>query len=197
MIKVAEIRAKTFAEVKKGYNVDEVDAYLSELADQTQAMAKEIITLQAQLKAAPAAQPAEDAVSKTDYDALTRELEALGMENEKLKAQLEKAETQPRQSGAFEDPAVLKELEAALRETVINAQRNAEKTQADAEASAAQIIADAEAKAAEVKAESDARLAEITAQYDHIKELGKSYSAGFVQLIEAQRKLLDESPLSE
>jgi len=175
-ISVRDIQEKEFAiQAKNGYNVEEVDDFLDEIAEQLAAlvrenleMKKQAADMEAELEAAKKA--AEEAEKKTpDY-------------NEK---------------GYFEN------LQKSMREAMIGAQRIADETKAEAEAQAAQTKADAEelANATLLKAQADAdkitggaqaKLNALTEQYDAMKAAAQAFKADFSSILEAGSVLLKD-----
>lgn len=176
-------------EKRGGYNCDEVDDFMDELAGQTEDLANENIRLQAEVNAA------KKAVAEANAKAAQamKELEA-------VKAEAEKKETAPAVQEAapvatYNEPSYFKNLETTLRETLISAQRIADETVDAAQKKAKEIISEAEAKAAAIDEESQKKLADMTAEYDKVKEAGSKYAADFAQLIAQQNELLKNSPL--
>lgn len=175
-ISVRDIQEKEFGtQGKGGYNVEEVDDFLDEIAEQLAGLVKENLEMKKQLtelaaEAEAAKQAAIEAEKKTpDY-------------NEK---------------GYFEN------LQKSMREAMIGAQRIADETRAEAEAQAAQIKAEAQEVADDTlnKAQADAekitgdaqgRLEALTQQYEALKAAAKAFKADFSSLIEAQSDLLKQ-----
>ena len=173
-ITVRDIQEKEFAtQAKGGYDVEEVDDFLDEIAGQLGALAREnkelgarVSDLEAKLEAAQKA--AEEAEKKTpDY-------------NEK---------------GYFEN------LQKSMREAMIGAQRIADETKAEAQAQADQLKSDAQAEAEEtlskaqaeanrITGEASAKLETLTQQFEAMKSAAKAFRVDFGKLLEAQNALL-------
>ena len=173
-ISVRDIQEKEFAtQAKGGYNIEEVDDFLDEIAEQMSALVREnlelnkqVTTLEADVEAARKA--AEEAEKKTpDY-------------NEK---------------GYFEN------LQKSMREAMIGAQRIADETTADAEAHAAQVkkeaqeLADetlekAQTEADRVTGEAQAKVDALNEQYESLRAAARAFKADFSKLIEAHTELL-------
>ena len=173
-ISVRDIQEKEFAtQAKNGYNVEEVDDFLDEIAEQLSALVRENLELKKQAadleaEVDAAKQAAEDAAKKTpEY-------------NEKV---------------YFEN------LQKSMREAMIGAQRIADETKAEAEAQAAQTKAEAEdlanatlnkaqADAEKLTAQAQAKLEALTEQYETMKAAAKAFKADFSSMIESQSALL-------
>ena len=174
-ITVNEIRNKQFNILARGYNCDEVDDFLDALAEQTEKLVRENISLKNELKAA---QEAAEAVAQ-----------AAEKVEETLPAVQENAVP------AFNEPSYFKNLETTLRETLISAQRIADETIDDARKKARKIISEAEEQAASVQEQSAAKMAEAKADYDALKNASEEYRRNFNELIEGQAKLLKDNPM--
>ena len=181
-ITVSEIREKIFTEVeeRKGYDIDEVDSFLDELADQLAGLIRENMALNDQIS----------------------ELEG------KL------VETQARVPD-YNESDYFQNLQSAMRETLIGAQRIADDTIDEANQKAAKLVSDAQLKAdrvtseAQIKAdalvsdaqsESDritgkmnAEIETLDARLTALKASAKEYKAGFAKLIETQSALMREN----
>lgn len=173
-ISVRDIQEKEFAiQAKNGYNVEEVDDFLDEIAEQLAALVRENIEL------------------KKQATELEGEVEAA----KKAAEEAEKKTPDYNEKGYFEN------LQRSMREAMIGAQRIADETKAEAEAQAAQTKAEAEnlANATLNKAQADAdkitgsaqaKLDALTEQYEAMKAAAKSFKADFNSLIESQAALL-------
>ena len=167
-ITVKDIQEKEFSiQAAEGYNPDQVDDFLDELAGQLGAMNSEISALNNRIKELEAALAAAE--SKTpDYD----------------------------ETGYF------KNLESAMRESLIGAQRiadetvseakrSAEKTVADANAQAEKTVADANAQAESLVSSAQNTAAEIKADYEQLRAMADTYRENFKKLVEEQLAVLD------
>ena len=132
MITVKDIREKEFTQEKHGYSENEVDTFLDELADQTEALIRENQQLAAQLKeaneklAAQAADPANAPIG--DEPAYFKNLEATLRET-------------------------LISAQRIADETVAKARKDAKQTIASAEEQAGAILSAAKAEAEAAKTE--------------------------------------------
>ena len=124
-ITVRDIRSKQFTSQRNGYNKDEVDDFLDELADQLEEIIKENLSLAKQLKERPVVE-SEPVVIEKPVEVVRRE------EPKNEVAPVTQADS------AYDEPSYFKNLETTLRETLINAQRigrnrrgSAQKVQAD------------------------------------------------------------------
>ena len=172
-ITVEEIRNKDFATEAKGYNRDEVDDFLDELAQQTEELAKDYNAL------------------KEENEKLASELAGAKQAAETAPVKLEKEDNLP----TFNEPSYFKNLETTLRETLISAQRIADETIDDARKKARRIVSEAEEQAQAINEQAQQKLAETRADYENVKNAGETYHANFTKLLEEQMKLLKDSPL--
>ena len=173
-ISVRDIQEKEFAtQAKNGYNVEEVDDFLDEIAEQLSALVRENLELKKQA---------------TDLEA---EVEAA----RRAAAEAEKKTPDYNEKGYFEN------LQKSMREAMIGAQRIADETKAEAEAQAAQTKAEAEelanatlnkaqADADKLTAQAQAKLEALTEQYEAMKASAKAFKADFSSMIESQAALL-------
>ena len=166
-ISVRDIQEKEFGtQGKGGYNVEEVDDFLDEIAEQLAGLVKENLEMKKQLtelaaEAEAAKQAAIEAEKKTpDY-------------NEK---------------GYFDN------LQKSMREAMIGAQRIADETRAEAEAQevADDTLNKAQADAEKITGDAQGRLEALTQQYEALKAAAKAFKADFSSLIEAQSDLLKQ-----
>lgn len=160
-ISVKDIKEKDFSSQKHGYSIDEVDDFLDEIADQVSELIRENMALKAELKAAQEA-PAPEAVV------------------------IEKESAQPE----FDDQAYFKDLQNAMRESLINANRIAEETRKAAEQEAANKVSAASNQAAAIVADARAEVEASKAELQGLREAVAKYRADFRQLVEAQVAVL-------
>ena len=175
-ISVRDIQEKEFGtQAKGGYNVEEVDDFLDEIAEQLGGLVRENLELSKQVT----------------------ELEAAVELAKQAALEAEKRTPEYNEKGYFEN------LQKSMREAMIGAQRIADQTTAEAEAKAAQMKAEARALADETleKAQADAdritgdaqaKLDALTAQYETMRGAAKAFKAEFINLIEAQTTLLKD-----
>lgn len=160
-ITLKDIREKEFTTQKNGYAIGEVDDFLEEVAAQVEELLKQNIALKGELQAAKSAPAPEPVV-------------------------IEKEPEKP----ALDDSDYFRDLQKAMRESLINANRIAEETrqkaQKDAESAVAAAKTSAEAIVADAKAEADATKAESQA----LKEAISKYRSDFRALVEEQMKAL-------
>ena len=147
-ITVRDIQEKEFStQAANGYDVEQVDDFLDELAEQLGAMMRESAALKEQVKALETSLAAAEATN----------------------AEMEKKLPDYNENGYF------KNLESAMRESLIGAQRIADETVSEANKKAQQAIDDANAQAekavTEMKAESDRLHAVVEAYRDNFKKL--------------------------
>jgi len=173
-ISVRDIQEKEFAtQAKGGYNVEEVDDFLDEIAEQLAALVRENLALNQQVAGLEAD---VEAAKKAAAEAETRTPEY----NEK---------------GYFEN------LQKSMREAMIGAQRIADETVAEAKAQAEQMKADAQAEADATvgKAQTDAekitadardKVAALQQQFETMKASAASFKADFGRILEEHTALL-------
>lgn len=173
-ISVRDIQEKEFAtQAKNGYNVEEVDDFLDEIAEQLSALVRENIDLKKQ----------------------ATELEAEVEAAKKAAEEAEKKTPDYNEKGYFDN------LQRSMREAMIGAQRIADETKAEAEAQAAQTKAEAEdlanatlnkaqADADKLTANAQAKLQALTEQYEAMKAAAKAFKADYSSLLDSQAALL-------
>ena len=176
-ITVKDIQEKDFEILAaNGYNPDQVDDFLDEIAVELGAAQAENQSMKAQLAA------------------LQQELAAVKAQA----ADMEKKLPDYNENGYF------KNLESAMRESLIGAQRIADQTVSDAQKKAQQTIDDANAQAEQTVADADAQavsireaaekvVAGLTAKAEEIKGLTSNYRSSFKKLIEESLAALDKN----
>ena len=176
-ISVKDIQEKEFSIVAgEGYDVEQVDDFLDELAEQLGTLIREKQALSAQI------------------NDLQQSLSAA----ESSKAEMEKKLPDYNESGYF------KNLESAMRESLIGAQRIADETVSEANRKAQQIVDDANAQAEKTVAEADANaqsitdsaklaVSDLTAESERLRNLIDTYKANFRKLVDEQLAALNSS----
>ena len=165
-ISVKDIQEKEFGYQKtNGYNIEEVDDFLDAIADELGGLVRENLALTAQVK--------------------------------KLQAEAEDAKAAPaaeeKKTGSIDDEAYFRNLQTALRESLISSQRIADETTAEARRQAEQTIADAKAEADRVIAEANIEAAGVKAEADSVRKSIEDYRAGFRKLVEEQVQIYKTS----
>lgn len=178
-ISVKDIQEKVFpTHPNGGYNVEQVDDFLDEISEQLSALIRENLALTAQL------------------DKLDAELTA---KNRELEASSAKAPD-------YNEAGYFKNLESAMRESLIGAQRLADETTSAAKAEADRLLSAAQAEAektvADAKAEAEAvcerantAAAEMKAEYESMKASAETYRTAFRKLLDEQLQALKASDL--
>lgn len=173
-ITVKDIQEKVFpTQAANGYDVEQVDDFLDEIAAQLGALIRENIQL------------------KQEADQLAAELTA---KEKELKAAASK-------TADYNEEGFFKNLQSTMRDTLISAQRVADDTIAAAKAEAEKTIADASAEADRLvsKAHTDATAMTERAQnaanaakaeYESLKAAADGYRASFRKLVEEQLQVL-------
>ena len=176
-ISVKDIQAKEFSTVSgNGYDMEQVDDFLDELAEQLGALIRENLALNGQVKE------------------LQESLSAAEASN----AEMEKKLPDYNETGYF------KNLESAMRESLIGAQRIADETVSEANRKAQQAIDDARAPAEQTVAEADANaqqitdsakqaVSDLTAEADRLRGVISTYKASFRKLVEEQLAALNSA----
>ena len=176
-ISVKDIQEKEFStQAADGYNVEQVDDFLDELAEQLGSMVRESLALTNQVKQ------------------LESELAALKAE----KADMEKKLPDYNENGYFRN------LESAMRESLIGAQRiadetiteakkKAQQTVADANAKAEKTIADATEQAEAATARAEKAVSELKAEEDRLHAVVDAYRNNFQKLLDEQLEALTAS----
>lgn len=173
-ISVKDIQEKEFAtQATGGYNVEQVDDFLDELAEQLGTLARENLALSGQVK-----QLEEDLNAK--------------------KAELEN------KTPDYNEGDYFKNLENAMRESLIGAQRIADETVAEANKKAQQTIDDANAQAEKTLADANAQadaisesakkaVAEMNAESERLQGVVNTYRNNFKKLLDEQLSVLHAS----
>lgn len=176
-ISVKDIQEKEFStQAADGYNVEQVDDFLDELAEQLGSMIRESLALSNQVKQ------------------LESELAAAKAE----KADMEKKLPDYNENGYFRN------LESAMRESLIGAQRiadetiteakkKAQQTVADANAQAEKTIADATEQAEAVTARAEKAVSDLKAEQERLQAIVAAYRDNFQKLLTEQLDALTAS----
>ena len=174
-ISVKDIQEKEFSTVSgSGYDMEQVDDFLDELAGQLGALIRENLALNGQV------------------NELQKSLSAA----EAAKAEMETKLPDYNESGYF------KNLESAMRESLIGAQRIADETVSEANKKAQQAIDDAKVQAEQTIAEADANaqpvtenakqaVSDLNAEIERLRSVVDSYKASFKKLVADQLAALD------
>lgn len=187
-ISVRDIQEKEFAiQASNGYNVEQVDDFLDEIADQMAALVRENLELNQQIKA--------------------------------LQGDVQSAQIAARQAEArtpdYNEKDYFQNLQNAMRESLIGAQRiadetmeeanqKAQKTVGDANAEAERVtaaaqekadalVSGAQAQAEKITAEAKGRVEALEARYEALKTAAKTFKADFGKLIDQQVAAMKES----
>ena len=160
-ISVKDIKEKDFSAQKHGYAIEEVDDFLDEIADQVSELIRENMSLKAQLEEAYAQPKAEPVV-------------------------IEKESAQP----DFDDRSYFNDLQNAMRESLINANRIAEETRKQAEQEAANKVSAAQIQAETITAEARAEVDACKAELQALREAIAKYRGDFHDLIKEQLEVI-------
>lgn len=164
-ISVKDIQEKEFStQAVDGYNVEQVDDFLDELAEQMGSMIRESLALSKQVKQ---------------------------LENELAAAKAEKADMEKKLPD-YNENGYFRNLESAMRESLIGAQRIADETITEAKKKAQQTLADATEHADAITASAEKAVAEMKAEQERLRAVVTDYRANFKQLLDAQLAALTE-----
>lgn len=173
-ISVKDIQEKIFpTQAHDGYDVEQVDDFLDEIAEQLGALIRENLVLKGQV----------------------------GKLEDELSAKEKALEEAIAKTPDYNEEGYFKNLQSAMRDSLISAQRVADETTAAAKAEAAKAVADAKAEAEKTLADARAEAARLTenaqgsaesarAEYDSLKSAAESYRASFRKLVEEQLEVL-------
>ena len=187
-ISVRDIQEKEFGtQASGGYNIEQVDDFLDEISEQMAALVRENLELNKQIKT---------------------------LEGD-VKAAREAAEAAEAKTPDYNEKGYFANLQNAMRESLIGAQRIADETLEEANRQAQKTVADAKAQAEEItgsaKAQADAlvsqaqqeaeektadaqsRLETLEKKYDALKTAAASYKAEFSRILDQQATALRES----
>ena len=187
-ISVRDIQEKEFGtQATGGYNIEQVDDFLDEISEQMAALVRENLELNRQIK-------------------------SLEVELTAARAQAAAAEAK---TPDYNEKSYFENLQNAMRESLIGAQRiadetleeanrKAQKTVGDAQAQADQITITARDKANElvskaqkeadaISAEAKNRVDTLQASFDALKASATAYKEEFSRLLDAQANALRES----
>jgi len=178
-ISVKDIQEKEFTRLADGgYSAEQVDDFLDEIVDQFEAIIRENITLRTRVTEAETALAAKE--------------QELG----ELTAK----------TPDYNEEGYFKNLQDAMRKSLISAQRVADETTAAAKDEASQLVEAAQAQAAKTVADAKAEAEEMTssarsiaeatkAEYESLKAAVDAYRAGFRKLVEEQLEVLKANDL--
>ena len=178
-ITVKDIQEKIFpTQAADGYDVEEVDDFLDEIAEQLNALVHENLLLKDQ-----------SSKLKESLDEKEREL----------------AEAIARTPDYNED-GYFRNLQNAMHDSLVSAQRvadeatstakaEAEKTVADAQAEAERLVADARTQAETITADARTSVANAKAEYESLKSAADGFRANFRKLVEEQLQVLKANDL--
>ena len=187
-ISVRDIQEKEFGtQATGGYNIEQVDDFLDEISEQMAALVRENLELNRQIR-----------TLEGDVEAARRQAEA--------------AEAR---TPDYNEKGYFQNLQNAMRESLIGAQRiadetteeanrKAQKTVSDAQAQADQItvsarekadalLSKAQQEADEIAAEAKGRVDNLEARFEALKASAAAYKAEFTRVLDLQSAALRES----
>ena len=175
-ISVKDIQEKQFStQVSNGYNVEQVDDFLDELAEQLGALIRENLALTGQV----------------------RQLE------ESVRTAQAEAEDAKKRLPDYNEAEYFRNLEKSIREALIGAQRiadeavesakaQAEKTVSEANALAEKTVADAEARARETTDTAEQTVAALRTEMETLRGNIDTYRENFKRIMQQQMAALGE-----
>lgn len=178
-ISVKDIQEKEFAlQASNGYSIEQVDDFLDEIVEQFEAILRENIALKNRVTECEGA-----------LDAKEKEIQELAAK-----------------TPDYNEEDYFKNLQNAMRDSLINAQRIADEATAAAKGEAAKLVEDAQAEAEKTLADAKAEAEEMTttarnladatkAEYESMKAAADAYRAGFRKLVEDQLEILKANDL--
>ena len=187
-ISVRDIQEKEFGtQAAGGYNIEQVDDFLDEISEQMAALVRENLELNRQIK-------------------------ALEADVQAARAQAEAAEAK---TPDYNEKGYFQNLQNAMRESLIGAQRiadetleeanrKAQKTVSDAQVQADQItvgakekadalLSKAQQEADDIAADAKSRVDTLEARYEALKASAAAYKEEFTRLMDQQANALRES----
>ena len=188
-ISVKDILEKEFSTQKRdGYNVEEVDNFLDDISDQLSVLIRENLALTEQNKAL---QEENERLSM----AASMQAEAPAVEPAPAPVPVAAAIAEPAVSTepAYDGPSYFNNLEIAMRDTLVNAQRIADDTVAEARKKAQELISSAEEQAATTVSNAKVEAESVKAEADNIRKTIANYRASFRRLVEGQVQVLKET----
>lgn len=168
-ISVRDIQEKEFAtQPRGGYNIEEVDDFLDEIATQLGALVRENLELTQRItslenEVAEAKQQIPDYDEKGYFDNLQRSMKE-----------------------------AMASAQRIADETRKKAETDAAQIRAEAQAVADDTLATAQAEADKVTGGAQSRLEALTQQYDQLKAAAQSFKADFAGILEQQTKFLKD-----
>ena len=187
-ISVRDIQEKEFGtQASGGYNIEQVDDFLDEISEQMAALVRENLELNKQIKT--------------------------------LEAEVQAARTQVAAAEAktpdYNEKSYFANLQNAMRESLIGAQRIADETMEEANRKAQKTVGDAQVQADQITvsarekadallkqaqqeaeqltAEAKSRMETLETRYEALKAAATSFKADFSRILEQQQAVLRES----
>lgn len=178
-ITVKDISDKVFSKQARGYNIEEVDDFLDELAAQMETIVRENRALMQHLDEATAALTAKEAVPEVAPVIVQHPVQPVVAPNPQAQPMM-----------LADEPQYFKNLETTLRETLISAQRVADETIAEARKKANSMIATAEEQAAAITSTAKAEAETVRTESEEVRKAVMDYRARFLRLVEDQMHAL-------
>ena len=162
-ISVKDIQEKEFpTQAKNGYDVESVDDFLDEISAQLSAVARENLELKNQ-------------VAQLKQDLADKEKE--------LKEAVAK-------SPDYNEEGYFRNLQSAMRDSLISAQRVADEATSTARSEAEKLVSDAKIEAEGIVAEAQKNAASAKEEFESLKSAADTYRTSFRKLVEDQLNVL-------
>ena len=189
-ITVRDIRSKQFTSQRNGYNKDEVDDFLDELADQLEEIIKENLSLAKQLKERPVVE-SEPVVIEKPVEVVRRE------EPKNEVAPVTQADSAYDRFQDFAQGTVNAGNNGHFGNQFVHHfdQRIADETVAEARKKSKQMVASAEEQANAMLASAKVDTEAAKKEADEIRKAASDYRARFMQLVEDQVHILKSDEL--
>ena len=197
-ISVKDIQEKQFStQVSNGYNVEQVDDFLDELAEQLGALIRENLALTGQVRqleesVRTAQAEAEDAKKRLpDYN----EAEYFRNLEKSIREALigaQRIADEAVESAKAQAEKTVSEANAKAEKTVSDANAQAEKTVTDANALAEKTVADAEARARETTDTAEQTVAALRTEMETLRGNIDTYRENFKRIMRQQMAALGE-----
>ena len=191
-ITMQDIQDEGFEHALRGYDVGQVDVFLERVANEVDAMNKQIADLESQLKEAKdelAEANAEALASPDELEQANRVERELRSELEGVKERLAAATARAEEAEAKIEPMQerleeKKSLDNAIAEAFIAAQRSAAQIKEDARIEGDRIYRESEAKAREFIRESLAKKAAIDNEIKALSEYSQKFREQYLDMLE-------------
>lgn len=192
-----DIQDEGFEHALRGYDVGQVDVFLERVANEVDAMNKQIVDLETQLREArDELAKAHSKIEDLDEEGTNANLEQAGLVERELRSELEVAQGRIDAAVLRAEAAEAKletmqgqleektNLDNAIAEAFISAQRSAAQIKEDARAEGERIYHESEIKAREFIRESLAKKAAIDNEIKALSEYSQKFREQYLEMLE-------------